>query len=331
MNPREASAQSPADLELLGKVARLHYEYGLTHQQVADLLHLSRVKVTRLLARARDLGIVQIRVLSDASPFASLETDLRLHCRLDEALVVPSNDDEALAREGVARAAAGYLQRVLRDDMVVAIGLSRTVGLIAHFVVDPRPVRSVFISMSGGLRKVSLAANPYEGTEGLAQLFGSVGEHLHAPAIVGSAEVATALLGDRTTAEVLTRAASADVALLGVGGISAHATLVAEGELTSSEIGELVAAGAVGDVAGRFFDADGAQIEHELNDRVIGLTIDQIRKIPLRIVVAAGPGKREALAAAVRGGLPTVLVVDSVNAEWVLASAQRGRKSRRKQ
>lgn len=326
MRRRQSTPQSSTDLELLGKVARLHYEYGLTHQEVADVMHLSRVKVTRLLARARDLGIVQIRVLSDASPFAGLETDLSVRYGLDEALVVPSSDDDELAREGVARAAAGYLQRVLRDEMVVAIGLSRTVGLISQFVIDPRPTRSVFISMSGGLRKVSLAANPYEGTEGLAQLFGGVGEHLHAPAIVGSPKVARALLGDPATAEVLARAASADVALLGVGGISPHATLVAEGELTPSEIDELVAAGAVGDVAGRFFDADGAPVRHELNDRVIGLTIDQIRKIPLRIVVAAGDEKREALAAALRGGLPTVLVVDSANAEWILANAEGGRR-----
>jgi DNA-binding transcriptional regulator LsrR (DeoR family) len=325
-----ASPPTSADPELLGKVARLYYEYGLTHQEVADVMHLSRVKVTRLLRRARDLGIVQIRVLSDASPFAGLETELSLRFGLDEALVVPRSDDDAIARESVARAAARYLQRVLRDGMVVAIGLSRTVALISQFVTDPRPVRSVFVSMSGGLRSVSLAANPYEGTEGLAQLFGGVGEHLHAPAIVGSARVARALLGDPKTAEVLARAASADAALLGVGGISAHATLVDEGELTSEEIDELVAAGAVGDVAGRFFGSDGKPVRHQLNARVIGLTIQQICKIPLRIVVAAGKGKREALAAAVRGGLPTVLVIDAANAEWILDHADGHRRLRRR-
>jgi DNA-binding transcriptional regulator LsrR (DeoR family) len=305
-------------------VARLYYEYGLTHQEVAGILHLSRVKVTRLLQRARQLGIVQIRVLSDASPFAKLEADLSLKFGLDEALVVPTADDDEGAREGVAHAAARYLQRVLRDDMIVAIGLSRTVGLVSRFVIDPRPVRCVFVSMSGGLRKVSLAANPYEGTESLAQLFGGIGEHLHAPAIVGSADIARALLSDAATAEVLARAASADVALLGIGAISSHATLVYERELTSSAIDDLVAAGAVGDVAGRFFDSEGSPVEHELNDRMIGLTIDQILKIPLRIVVAAGATKREALGAALRGGLPGVLVTDSGTAEWLLANVETG-------
>lgn len=329
MRPR-SPRPSTTELELLGKVARLYYEYGLTHQEVAEAMHVSRVKVTRLLRRARDQGIVQIKVLSDASPFAGLETELGLRYGLDEALVVPSSDDDGIAREAVARAAARYLERILHDNMVVAIGLSRTVALIAQFVVDPRPVRCVFVSMSGGLRKVSLAANPYEGTEGLAQLFGGVAEHLHAPAIVSSARVARALLGDAATAEVLARAASADAALLGVGGISRHATLVNEGELTSTDIDALATAGAVGDVAGRFFGADGKPVRHELNQRVIGLTIGQIRKIPLRVVVAAGRGKREALAAALRGGLATVLVVDSANAEWLVDRAAGGQRLMRR-
>lgn len=318
MNPT-FPASTTLDVDLLGKVARLHYEYGLTHQEVAGLLHVSRVKVTRLLRQARDLGIVQIRILSDASPFAALETELSLRFGLDEALVVPTSD-EADQRRALAHAAARYLQRVLSDEMVVAIGLSRTIAMIPQMVVDPRPGRITFVSMTGGLRKVSLAANPYESTERLAQLFGGTAEHLHAPAIVDAASVATALLGDSATAAVLKRAASADIALLGIGAISGHATLVDEGELTPSEIEALIAAGAVGDVAGRFFDFAGQSVEHEINARVIGLTVEQIRRIPLRIVVAGGPGKGEAIAAALRGRLPTVLVVDAATAERVLAA-----------
>ena len=302
------------DLDLLGKVARLHYEHALTHREVAETLHLSRVKVTRLLRRARELGIVQIRILSDASPFAALESELIRRFGLDEALVVPPSDDDGDQRRALALAAARYLQRVVADDMVVAIGLSRTIALIPQFVVDPRPTRVTFVSMTGGLRKVSLAANPYGGTERLAQLFGGVAEHLHAPALVGSGAVTQALRGDPTTGSVLAHAAAADAALLGVGGVSRHATLVDEGELAPDEIEALVAAGAVGDVAGRFFGADGEPVEHEIDARVVGLTLAQIRAIALRIVAAGGAGKAEAIAAALHGRLPTVLVVDATTA-----------------
>ena len=77
------------DPELLGKAARLHYDFGLTHQEIGEMLRLSRVKVTRLLQQARDLGIVQIEVRTDASPYASLEVELTSTFDLDEALIVP--------------------------------------------------------------------------------------------------------------------------------------------------------------------------------------------------------------------------------------------------
>jgi DNA-binding transcriptional regulator LsrR (DeoR family) len=307
------------DLELVGKVARLHYDYGLTHREVADTLHLSRVKVTRLLQRARGLGIVQIRILSNASPFAGLEMELVGRFDLDEAIVVPTYEDAGEQRRALAVGAARYLQRIVADNMVVAIGLSRTIALIPQFVVEPRPARVGFVSMTGGLRRVSLAANPYEATERLAQLFGGVAEHLHAPAIVGSPAVAEALLNDSTTGGVLQRAGSADAALLGVGAVSGHTTLVEEGELSSAEIDSLAAAGAVGDVAGRFFDAEGEPVGHQVDARTVGLTLEQIRRIPLRIVAAGGANKRTAIAAALNGRLPTVLIVDATTAAGTLA------------
>jgi lsr operon transcriptional repressor len=308
----------PNDLEILGKAARLHYEYGLTHQEVADVLHISRVKVTRLLKRARDLGVVQIRVLSDVSPYAVLEAELARRFDLDEAVVIPEMRDDLARRSALAVAAARYLQRVLREGMTVAIGLSRTVALVPQYVVDPRPTAATFVSLVGGMRRVSMAANPYEGTERLAQLFGGTAEHLLAPAIAGSSTIAEAFLADPATAKPLELAATADMALLGVGGIGRHTTLVDEGELTADEVTELREMGAVGDTAARFFDAEGNVVSHEIDRRVIGLTLDQIRQIPLRLVVAGGASKADAIEGALRGGLAAVVVLDAGIAERVL-------------
>ena len=141
------------DPELLGKAARLHYEFGLTHQEIGELLRLSRVKVTRLLQQARDLGIVQIEVRTDASPYASLEVDLTSTFGLDEALIVPAFDDQERLRPAIARTAGGYLRRVVKDGMTVALALSRTVALIPNFLSSPRPVSARFVSLVGGLRR----------------------------------------------------------------------------------------------------------------------------------------------------------------------------------
>jgi DNA-binding transcriptional regulator LsrR (DeoR family) len=306
------------DLELLGKVARLHYDFGLTHQEIGEILRLSRVKVTRLLQQARDVGVVQIEVRTDASPFAAIEFALTATFDLDEALIVPEFEDRERLRPAIARTAAGYLTRVLHDGMTVALALSRTVALVPSFISTPRPVAASFVSLVGGLRSSSEAMNPYESTERLAQLFGGTAEHLHAPVIVASAEAAQALMQEPMIAQTLQRAREADTALVGLGGVHDHLNLVAEGYMTAEGWEELVAAGMVGDIGARYFDASGQPVDCDVNDRVIGLTLDELRRIPLRVVVAGGRDKDSAIHAALRTGLISVLVTDAGTASRVL-------------
>jgi DNA-binding transcriptional regulator LsrR (DeoR family) len=299
-------------MDLIGKAARLHYEFGLTHQETAEILRISRVKVTRLLAQAREAGIVQITINSDASPYAALEHELVQRFGLEEAMVVPRFDDEAAQRRAVARGVATYLQRVLRDGMSVTIGFSRTLALVPDFVVAPPRVNATFVPLVGGLGRTSDAVNAHESTERLAQLFGGRAEHLHAPAVMGSAEVAAALRSEPAIARALDRAAHADAALVGLGGLrTASATLLEAGDITRRELKQLAAAGAVGDIAARFFDAGGQSIELELGQRLIGLALQEIRAIPVRLIAAAGSEKVVALRAALTAGMATVLVTDA--------------------
>jgi len=283
------------------------------------MLGISRVKVTRLLRRARDIGMVQITVNSDASPYALLETQLVQRFGLDEAVVVPGFDDEPRQRSAVARGAAGYLQRVLRDGMTVTIGLSRTVALVADYIVAPARLDATFVPLAGGLSRTLHAVNAHESTERLAQLFGGRAEHLHAPAVMGSPELAAALRREPAIARALQQAADADLALVGIGGMqTATVNLLAAGDITRDELVALRAAGAVGDIGARFFDSDGRPVAHELNDRLIGLTLEEIARIGVRVAAAAGPDKHTALVAALSARLATVLITDATTAQRLL-------------
>lgn len=307
---RSQGSTRTTDADLIGKAARLHYEFGLTHQQISKILSVSRVKITRLLAQAREIGIVQITVNSDASPYAMLEHEAAKRFGLEEVMIVPSFQDELEQRRAVARGAASYLQRVLRDGMTVTLGFSRTLTMVPDFLVPQnRKVDATFVPLVGGLGTTSDAVNAHESTDRLAQLFGCHREHLHAPAIVGSAEVAAALRDEPTIKRALARAAGADVAIVGLGTPTTTWMLEA-GDISRQGLKRLAAAGAVGDIAARFFDADGAPVELDLADRVIGLTLDEIRAIPVRVIAAAGPKKLRALRAALSAGTATILISD---------------------
>jgi len=298
---------------LLGKVARLYYEHGLTHQEVAEILQLSRVKVTRLLAEARRTGIVEIRVHSDASPYAELELDLARRYGLDEAIIVPAMKAPELQRDSLAVAVAGYVQRVLRDGMVVAIGISRTIGLVPDHVVDPRPVGCTFVSVTGSRSRSAEGNNPHEATDRLARLFGAAARNIPAPVFAATEELREAFVRDPAIARPLDQAASADVILVGAGGM-ANQILVTSGEVSEGEMKALVEAGAVGDIAARYFDESGQPVDHPLDRRLIGLRLAEIAAIRSRVVAAGGPDKLPALEVLLRAGLATVLVTDAASA-----------------
>jgi DNA-binding transcriptional regulator LsrR (DeoR family) len=182
-----------------------------------------------------------------------------------------------------------------------------------------RQTRASFVSLAGALRVGGQGSgSPYQATDALAAAFGGTAEHLHAPVIVQSQAVAEELRGDPAIAQTLHQAAAADVAFVGLGGRDDRIDFSQGSHITDEEWAGLLAAGMAGDIGGRFFDGDGLQIAHPVNGRVIALDLEDFVKIPVRVVAAAGPSKVEAIAAALRGGLATVLVTDVATAHALL-------------
>jgi deoxyribonucleoside regulator len=223
----------------------------------------------------------------------------------------------------LARGAASYLERVMRDGIVVAVGLSRTIAEMPAWLSNARPTRASFVSLAGALRAGGQGSgNPYQATDALAQAFGGTAEHLHAPVIVQSQAVAEELRTDPAISQTLERAAVADMAFVGVGGQEDRIDFNQGLCITAAEWANLLDGGMVGDIGGRFFDRNGLQIRHEVNGRVIALDLDDFVKVPVRVLAAGGPSKVEAIAAALRGGLATVLVTDVDTARALIKDDQ---------
>jgi DNA-binding transcriptional regulator LsrR (DeoR family) len=161
-------------------------------------------------------------------------------------------------------------------------------------------------------------ANPHELALTLARKARGRAFHLPAPLLARSPDAARASYADPGVIDVLALAGKADILLAGLGGTTRGEGLLL-GALDEAERDELVASGAVGDLAGRFFDANGAAVESELDTRIVGLTLEQMLAIPHRVGIARGATKIEALRAALTGGLVNMLVTDSETAAALLA------------
>jgi DNA-binding transcriptional regulator LsrR (DeoR family) len=156
----------------------------------------------------------------------------------------------------------------------------------------------------------------------MAQIFDAKLRLLPAPGVVKSKFVRDALMEDPQIGGTLALAEQADVALLGIG-IPLHGSVVARSDiLNRDEIVQFMNDGAVGDIALRFFDGNGQPMEHGVNDRTIGLSLQQMQRIPRRIGVAGGDGKLEVIRGALLGEHINVLITDDRTAERLLENRE---------
>lgn len=306
-------------LRLLYKVARAYYVDNLTYEQIGQRLGFSRTKVARLLKQAQDEKIVQIIITPPQNLNTELEQRLEAAYGLDEVVIVtPASYEQEAVLQALGPAIAECLVRCLKGSEV----LDLTWGTAVLAAVDALPIQNwpdlTVVQMLGGLGKPEADVHGADLTRRTAQAFRARPRLLSSPGIVNSKLVRDALLADAQIADTLALAEQAAVALVGIGKPTPGSVVLRSGILTETELKELEARGAVGDIALRFFDANGKTIEHEINSRIIGLDLDQIKKIPRVIGAAGGEEKFEAVRGALRGKLIDVLITDEKTAVRLL-------------
>jgi DNA-binding transcriptional regulator LsrR (DeoR family) len=304
--------------ELLVRIAHRYWVDELTQEEIAREFALSRPKVQRLLDRARASGIVEIRVQAPPWMRLDLEGDLRAAFGLADAIVAPERPEPAAQRDAVGSAAAAYLERRIRDGSVVAVSHGRDAGRVPPFFHSRRPVAATFVPAMGGSPHVEAPTNPGEIARALAERCGGRAVPLFAPAYLESREARDVLVGQEAVAHALRLAAGADLALVGIGGTDDGCTMVRSGCLTPAEIAALRERGAVGDLAGTYVDAAGRPVASAHRDRLVALSLDELRAIDTVIAVASEPEKPLAILGTLRSGVIDVLIVDPANARAVL-------------
>jgi len=184
--------------------------------------------------------------------------------------------------------------------------------MVESFSVDqPRSVE--LVPLIGGLSTVVSLVSGEELVRELAGKLGATYRYLHAPGVLRSTVARDSLLAEPTIAEVLQRAQTADIAMVGIGaaGIGSSRAVLDGLGLTSAERTAFLQAGPVGDTCCRFFDADGKPILGPVHDRVLAIELDQLKRIPTVIGVATGTEKAQGVLGAIRGELVDGLITDA--------------------
>jgi DNA-binding transcriptional regulator LsrR (DeoR family) len=306
------------DIELMTRVASQYYLEGMTQEAVARSLRLSRPTVGRLLDRARTAGIVEITVNVHPDIGLQLEAALVSEFGLDQVLLVNDQADEAGQRASVARAAAGFLRRQLSDGDVVAIGMGRNVGAVPDFIGTSSARDATFVSAIGGSPLVDTDVNPNDICRRLAEAFGASAEVLYAPAYAETPAVRDAFINHGDVRDVLERAGQANMALIGIGNARDDSAVVRMGCFSVAEMRRLRHRGAVGDILGSFFDADGHEVVDGIGDRVVAIGRADLEKITCVVAICSERDKGDAILGALRSGMVNVLVTNLATARTVL-------------
>jgi DNA-binding transcriptional regulator LsrR (DeoR family) len=308
--------------EYLARIAHRYYVDDRTQEEIAREFALSRAKVQRLLVLARKSGVVAIAIQAPPWLHLELEDEFCAAFGLTDAIVSSSRPDPQSQREAVARSAAQYLERRVSAGTIVAVGHGRDTGEVPRFFRPGRRVDCTFVSAMGGSTKVDAPTNPNEICRALAERCGGCAESLYAPAYVESAQMRDSLLQQEAIEHTLRLAAQASVALVGIGGTNEDCTMVRSGCLSTDEIGRLVGQGAVGDILGNYVDVEGRLIAAPHRDRLVALSVEDLRRIETVVAVVSEAEKPLAILGTLRAGVVDVLIVDETNARAVLDLAR---------
>jgi DNA-binding transcriptional regulator LsrR (DeoR family) len=273
-----------------------------------------------MLKQARDLGIVQIRIVDPAKRDHELEQAVASRFGLAEARVLDVTPETDVL-PGVGRLAAGWLDEKLRDGQVVALSWGHTLQAMVR-AVDGLSRRDVeVVQLVGGLSALASAVTGQELVRELSERMGARHRYLHAPALFGSAEALAMMLREQAIADALNAAKRADVAVVGIGtpGIGSSAALIDALGLTPAQRADFDACGPVGDVCARFYDLSGHEVRSVVSERVLAVTLDDLRAIPTVAGVAAGQEKAPGILGAVRGRIIDVLICDQEAARSALS------------
>ena len=308
------------NVRLINNILNQYYVERLTQTEIAQRMDLSTPKVNRLLQQARELGYVSFVIRTPFQHLFDLEARLKAVFGLNEAIVIPAvgNSSSSLLN-AIGTVAADFLLEQLRDGDVVAITPGTTVQVAVQSIDAPRSYQIEIAPMLGAIQG-EIESDMNFLAMNMGERLGAKAYQLHAPAFVDTREQGEVVRTMAPVKEILDIARKADIALLGVGTVDPEASRFVQFTALSAEDLNQIAegCGGVGEISAHVYDIEGRPCAKRYADRVIGLTLDEIKEIPYRIGVAAGEAKAMPIYGALRGGYLQALITDEAAARGVL-------------
>lgn len=299
----------------------LYYVAGNNQEEIARKLGVSRQTAQRLVSLSVSEGLIKVRLDHPIGRCMELAERLRTRYALDFVEVVPSDPGSSSTVLGLAQAAAAEIERRLRDEkpIIMAIGTGRTLKAAIEQLPPMEALQHKIVSLTGNIAPDG-SASFYNVIFSMADAVKARSFPMPLPVIASSASEREMLLSQPMVRENLALAARADVTFVGIGALDNDAPLYLDGFISEAELKALQKAGAVGEIVGWAFDAQGKLIEGLTNDRVASAPLPS-RETSLVVAIAMGEKKLPGIRAALNRRLVNGLLTDERTAEGLLKTA----------
>ena len=300
-------AETNYEENLMIKVAWYYYMENMTQQAIADNLEISRMRVIKLLDKARHTGIVQFKISSAFDKRHSLENNLIEKYNLKDCYVVPTNPNPAGVNDTIAKAAYIYIANHITDNCYINFGYGDTSSKTIGYLARNLETQVSYVSLTGGVG--------YYLPNSASNIFNAKLYLIPSPLIMSSKEMAEAIRNESSVQEVTSMIKLASMTIVGIGAMNDDATILKSSMLSHNDFLLLNMKGAVGDVICHFIDKDGNLVDNDIDSRLINVSLNTLKQLENVIGVAAGPQKVPAIAAALKGGYIDIIITDESTAE----------------
>ena len=311
---------SNSDQRLMVRCSQLYYEEGLSQVDISTKLGVSKSTVSRILSRAKKVGVVQFFVNNPFDhDYLDLEKKLEAKYQLNEVIIVEEQANDEQLKETLAMAAAKYLERIVKTHYRIGVTWGTTVSKVSKYIEINRDYDVEVFPLTGGLGSATAEIHPNQIASRIAAKFGTSAHLLHAPGMVKTLDQKKSFINEKSIADILKEYDNLDVILSGIGSPALNtSTMLATNYYTQAEMKELVSKGATADVATLILDHEGKWEPFQSNDRIIGITLDQIKNARYSIGIAGGLAKLNAIKAVLKGQYFNALIIDSATAQELI-------------
>jgi DNA-binding transcriptional regulator LsrR (DeoR family) len=303
-------------LDQAAHAAWLYYIAGNTQEEIATKLAVSRQAAQRLVALAMSEKLIKFRLDHPLTGCIALAEALRDRFALKSCEVIPSGTGDP--RSGLGICAASYLETYLeaKAPTIIALSSGQTLRAMVEQIPSMNQPQHKIVSIIGNMSHYGRAGR-HEVVMHLSDRTGAPAYPVPTPVVATSVKERKLLQTQRSFIAVKALAEQAKVTFVGIGNIGWNAPLHDNGFIDDEEIAELIELGAVGEIAGWAYNAQGVLLKKGTNSRVASVPLEQPAQ-RLMMAIAGGPAKTEALLAALKGNLINGLITDETAAKAIL-------------